>query len=103
MKTVKEILKNYAELAHNLALHDYKNEIYCVELSDAEKAMEEYAQERTKDCYPKEFVEWWFTKGIMEFAIEAFSTPTLFIKFNEGSRRKYILDELFTYWKEQIK
>ena len=62
-----------------------------------------WIKSQLKQGYPKEFVEWWFTKGIMEFAIEAFSTPTLFIKFNEGSRRKYTLDELYQYWKEQIK
>ena len=69
----------------------------------AHKIVVYFEQERTKDCYPKEFVKWWFAKGLMEFAIESFSTPFLFIKFDEGSKKKYTLYELFIYWRDKIK
>ena len=52
---------------------------------------------------PEEFVKWWFRSGFMIFAIEGFSDPVLFIKFDEGSKKKYTLDDLFTYWKEEVK
>ena len=59
-------------------------------------AMGAYAHEQIEKY--KEFMKWWFTNGLMEFAIESFSEPTLFIKFSEGSNKKYTLDELFDYW-----
>ncbi|KKP51563.1 MAG: hypothetical protein UR43_C0019G0006 [candidate division TM6 bacterium GW2011_GWF2_33_332] len=55
------------------------------------------------EAYEREFVGWWFTKGLMEFAIEAFSTPVLFIKFAEGSKKKYTLGELHEYWQKEVK
>ena len=99
-QTAEEVLEEYC--GHITIPFDENVTVYYPALI---KAMKRYATQKhiPTDCYPKEFVEWWFTKGIMEFAIEAFSTPTLFIKFNEGSRRKYTLDELYQYWKEQIK
>jgi len=47
MQTIKEKLQEYAELVHNLALGDYDNTIYCIEIGDAEKVCKEYASLRT--------------------------------------------------------
>ena len=49
MESVKDRLKNYAELVHNLALQDYDNTIYCIEIDDAEKVCKEYATEVIAD------------------------------------------------------
>lgn len=92
MKTAEEILDRL------IIDDDYFNVIY---KKDCIEAMEEYAQERTKDCYPKEFVEW---VAIEEFKLNnILKNKTLWCSNNYPQLYDRTLDEIFTYWKENIK
>lgn len=67
------------------------------------KAMEEYAQERTKDMYPKEFVEWiGFEKGERLYYREI-SDTWFYSSLYTVAHKEYTLDELFQYWQNEIK
>jgi len=69
---------------------------------EAESYVSLKVAEATKEMYPKEFVEWYCVKP-HGFAVVQFSNPPLFTKFEEGSKRKYTLDELSEYWKQNIR
>ena len=58
--------------------------------------------EQKPDCYPKEFLLWYFS-DTHNFGVQQFSKPPLFVNFEEGSKKKYTLDELFIYWQNNIK
>ncbi len=91
MKTAEEILEKW--IGKTAYVMDKKYRQLFGEKEKLIKAMEEYAQERTKDMYPKEFVEW----IAYNYIIEDFNT------LNDPFEPNGTLDELFTYWKEQIK
>lgn len=74
-----------------------------VESNAIVEAMEEYAEQRIRENYvEKEFVEW-YIKGDHNFATVFNSNPPQFTNFTEGSKHKYSLDELYDYWKREVK
>ena len=64
------------------------------------EAMEEYAQERTKDCFPKEFLLW--TVRRMESGdLSHFYSDDTFAIYD--SDEDLTLDELHDYWLKEVK
>jgi len=121
-KQILEILREYDNMAFSrpsecakeiasLIEHKQTDEEYlndCIKratpnlskIKDVDKTLDEI-RGIEPDCYPKEFVEWWFdqkhTFGRVEYV------PLLFMNFKQGSKKKYTLDELFIYWQTNIK
>ena len=55
-------------------------------------------QERTKDCYPKEFVEWTHRDNNVDLQLEGDDEPSWWVHLPDLNWRRLTLDELFTYW-----
>jgi hypothetical protein len=49
--------------------------------------------------YPKEFVEWYDSLDNPFSKIIPFTKPMQYVNFFEGSEKKYLLDDVFEYWK----
>ena len=81
---------------HQKDMYDLQREyvLVCREL--------EQLRERTKDYYPKEFVEWlsWDEEGMFEKGIIKDEKGMRWVDLQGGANT---LDELFTYWKTEIK
>lgn len=90
MKTAEEALRPYHAVLQNRQM------TWGEKRDNILKAMEEYAQERTKDMYPKEFVEWIYKKCILKFGVFYVSTTT-------GQETIKSLEDLFLHWKDNIK
>jgi hypothetical protein len=82
-----------------------------IPVSEVKRLMEEYSQEVSKDCFPREFVEW-----LIHNTMEATTySPLVYLKFqskeeigNHGGQffdfyKEWHIDELFEYWKTEIK
>ena len=94
MKTAKEwIFDKYPEVKEEWNLTGHDDRWMC-------KMMEEYAQKRTKDCYPKEFCLWTIERMENGDLCHFFSDNTFAIY---DSDEDLTLDELFIYWKDKIK
>lgn len=95
MKTIREIIESLI-WPDEAVLDTVGEDIRFVSANDAISAMEDFEQERTKDMYPKEFVEW---------CIE--STAKCHPKGQyveiEGNKEFKTIDELFIYWRDKIK
>ena len=68
------------------------------------RAMKRYANQKhiPTDCYLKEFVRWFYTEYRQELTLQTNDDPLIY-GFNNQYKKSGTLDELFTYWKEQIK
>lgn len=66
--------------------------------------MKEYAQERTKDMYLKEFAEFCISDSVFEDERE--ESPYIYLIWDNESREHFgfeTLDELYQYWLTNIK
>jgi len=60
--------------------------------------------EATKEMYPKEFIVWLVNIDNNPFGkVITGMHDALYVNFYEGSERKYTLDELSEYWKQNIR
>ena len=93
-QTAEEVLEEYC--GHITIPFDENVTVYYPALI---KAMKRYATQKhiPTDCYPKEFVEWMLDHG---FPFHRFDGN--FKRYDTGNVI-YTLDNVFTYWKEQIK
>ena len=77
------------------------------EFTEIIAAMESHASlkvaEATKEMYPIKFIVWLVNIDNNPFGkVITGMHDALYVNFYEGSERKYTLDELFEYWKQNI-
>jgi hypothetical protein len=95
MKTAKEFQDEFDKRHH---------ESWNLSRAGVAVIMEEYAQEVSKDCFPREFVEWCLDNEVSKGVIDTIDWKPCYDFIKNGHASYYdTLDELFEYWKTEIK
>lgn len=95
-------MKTKQEIANEVFRKHEQSFVFCGYQDAVLDAMEEYAQERTKDCYPKEFLTWAHTDNNVQLTFRE-NIPQWWLHSPELNYRQMTLEDLFLYWKDNIK